>query len=205
MLPMPSRGLYALTQTEGKGFEEIMTHTEAVLKGGAALIQYRDKNPIDAVSFGRKLVHCCHHYHVPLIINDDIHLAAAVNADGVHLGKEDGDIQQARKILGDNAIIGLSCYNSLDDARMAQDNGASYVAFGCFFSSTSKPFAQPAQLNTLIQARKVLSIPIVAIGGILPENGRQLIEAGADLLAVIGGLCTHQPQQTAQHYVSLFR
>jgi thiamine-phosphate pyrophosphorylase len=86
-----------------------------------------------------------------------------------------------------------------------QDNGASYVAFGCFFSSTSKPFAQPAQLNTLIQARKVLSIPIVAIGGILPENRRQLIEAGADLLAVIGGFCTHQPQQTAQHYVSLFR
>jgi thiamine-phosphate pyrophosphorylase len=205
MLPMPSRGLYAITQTEGKTLKDIITHTEAVLKGGATLVQYRDKNPIDAMLLGRELVNCCHHYHVPLIINDDIHLAAAVNADGVHLGKEDGDIPQARKILGDNAIIGLSCYNSLDDARMAQDSGASYVAFGCFFPSISKPYAQPAQINTLIQARKVLSIPIVAIGGILPENGQQLIEAGADLLAVIGGLCTHQPQQTAQHYVSLFR
>ena len=205
MLAMPSHGLYAITHTQGLGIAEILKHTEAVLKGGAILVQYRDKHPIDAVVLARELVNCCHQYHVPLIINDDIYLAEAVNADGVHLGRDDGSIQQARNVLGDNAIIGVSCYDSPDEALIAQDNGADYVAFGCFFTSTSKPAAKPAQIRTLIRAKQILSIPLVAIGGILPENGRSLIDAGADLLAVIGGLCTDQPQQAAQNYVSLFR
>ena len=135
-----------------------------------------------------ELVKICHRHNVPLIINDDIELAARVDADGVHIGREDGAIAQARKRLGADAIIGVSCYNFVERAIEAQAQGATYVAFGRFFPSTSKPLAAPAKIETLIQAKQLLKIPIVAIGGIMPENGAQLLAAGADLLAVIGGL-----------------
>jgi len=122
----------------------------------------------------------------------------------VHLGQTDGNIAQARKQLGQNAIIGVSCYNSLELAITAETEGANYVAFGRFFPSTSKPLAAPAQLQTLHQAKAKLNVPIVAIGGILPENGQSLLKAGADLLAVIGGLFDHEPEQSARAYQELF-
>lgn len=203
MLAMPKSGLYAITP-DGKTAEEILNFTLAVLKGGTKVVQYRDKSANDKIAIAKELLKLCHAYNVPLIINDNVELAEKVGADGVHLGKDDGDISQARTRLGEKAIIGVSCYNSLERAIEAQKDGANYVAFGRFFSSTSKPLAAPAQIGTLTAAKKVLTVPIVAIGGILPENGEQLLNAGANLLAVIGGLATKNPEKSVQNYCQLF-
>ncbi len=204
MLAMPKRGLYAITHTDGKTIDEVIENITNVVRNGAAMVQYRDKNPIDALVLARELVAVCHAYNVPLIINDDVELAARVDADGVHLGENDGDVIHARQHLGEQAIIGVSCYNSLERAISSEKQGATYVAFGRFFSSNSKPLAAPADIETLVAAKKILSLPIVAIGGILPENGASLIDSGADLLAVIGGLVTGQPDIQAQKYGALF-
>jgi len=200
----PTRGLYAITQTANKSRDTIIAEVASAIKGGAAVVQYRDKDPVDAAFLARELVKICHQYDVPLLINDDIELAALVGADGVHLGKEDGAVAEARARLGRNAIIGVSCYNFVEQAIAAQTQGATYTAFGRFFPSSSKPLAAPAQIETLRQAKLALSIPIVAIGGILPDNGAQLLAAGADLLAVIGGIFDHQPEQSARAYQDLF-
>jgi thiamine-phosphate pyrophosphorylase len=200
----PARGLYAITQTDNKSAETIINEVIAAISGGAVIVQYRDKNPLDADFLAKELVKVCHQHKVPLLVNDDVELAFRVGADGVHLGKEDGAIALARKRLGNNAIIGVSCYNFVEQALDAQGQGATYVAFGRFFPSSSKPLAAPAQIETLQQAKRLLTIPIVAIGGILPENGAQLLTAGADLLAVIGGLFERQPEQSARAYQALF-
>lgn len=203
-MKFPTRGLYAITQTEHKSTQRIIDEVEQVIIGGAVVVQYRNKNPKDTPLLAKELVKLCHEYRIPLIVNDDVELAAKVAADGVHLGQDDGSIAQARQRLGARAIIGVSCYNNLEAAIIAQDQGADYVAFGRFFPSLSKPLAAPAEISTLHRAKQVLSIPIVAIGGILPENGGQLLDAGADLLAVIGGLFTTQPEQAANAYRELF-
>jgi thiamine-phosphate pyrophosphorylase len=200
----PARGLYAITQTDNKSAETIINDVISAIKGGAVLVQYRDKNPLDAVFLASELVKISHQYQVPLIINDDVELAARVGADGVHIGKEDGAIVQARRRLGADAIIGVSCYNFVEQALDAQNQGATYVAFGRFFPSTSKPLAAAAHIETLRQAKLLLTVPIVAIGGILPENGAPLLAAGADFLAVIGGLFESQPEQSARAYQALF-
>jgi thiamine-phosphate pyrophosphorylase len=124
-------------------------------------------------------------YQALLIVNDDVELAYQCGADGVHLGRDDTSFLEARQRLGTKAIIGVSCYNRLELALQAARLGADYVAFGRFFSSRSKPEAVQAEAELLRQARQQLDLPLVAIGGITPENGRQLIEAGADMLAVI--------------------
>jgi thiamine-phosphate pyrophosphorylase len=203
----PRRGLYAITRThqEFGSQAQLLSEVQAALQGGAVVVQYRDKNAAHALDNARALLELCHHYNVPLIINDNAQLAKAVGADGVHLGKDDGDIANARAVLGEAAIIGVSCYNSLERALTAQAQGASYVAFGRFFSSNTKPLAAPAQLETLQQAKAHIKLPIVAIGGILPSNGLALIDAGADLLAVVGGLFDNAPENAARQYHALFK
>ena len=201
----PAHGLYAITQTHDKSGDTIINEVEAAIRGGAVIVQYRDKNPTDALFLAIELVKICHKHKVPLIINDDVELAASAGADGVHIGKEDGAIAHARKRLGSDAIIGVSCYNFVEQALDAQGQGATYVAFGRFFPSSSKPLAAPAKIETLQQAKLALKIPIVAIGGILPENGAELLAAGADLLAVIGGLFDSQPERSARAYQALFK
>jgi thiamine-phosphate pyrophosphorylase len=203
-MKFPTRGLYAITQTDDKSTKTIITEVEKVILGGAVVIQYRNKQVRDSLSLAKELLTLCQHYAIPLIINDDVELAIAVEADGVHLGKDDGSITQARQRLGNKAIIGVSCYNCVAKAVAAQQQGADYVAFGRFFPSSSKPLAAPADINTLHQAKRVLNVPVVAIGGILPENGTVLLNAGADLLAVIGGVFTAQPEQSARAYRALF-
>ena len=200
----PLRGLYAITQTKNKTADIIINEVIAAIKGGAVVVQFRDKEPLDAIYLADQLVKVCHEYKVPLLINDDIELAIKVGADGVHIGREDGAISEARDRLGADAIIGVSCYNFVEQALDAQEQGATYVAFGRFFPSSSKPLAASAELNTLRKAKFLLDIPIVAIGGILPENGVPLLTAGADLLAVIGGLFETQPEQSARAYQALF-
>jgi len=201
----PRRGLYAITQTEHKTLAAVLADVAAVIAGGAVLVQYRNKHPHDALAWAAAVAELCNSQNVPLIINDDIGLAAKVGAAGVHLGKDDGGVLQARDSLGAAAIIGVSCYNSIERARQAVRHGADYAAFGRFFPSASKPLAAPAELATLQQAQQELPVPIVAIGGILPENGASLLAAGADLLAVIGGLYGHAgPEQAARAYRALF-
>jgi len=204
VIKFPASGLYAITQTANKSGDTVINEVAAAIKGGAVIVQYRDKNPADAPFLARELVKICHQHGVPLLINDDIELAVLVGADGVHLGREDGAVTQARKQLGSDAIIGVSCYNFVEQAIAAQAQGATYAAFGRFFPSSSKPLAAPARIETLRQAKRALTIPIVAIGGILPDNGGQLLAAGADLLAVIGGVFDHQPEQSARAYQALF-
>jgi thiamine-phosphate pyrophosphorylase len=203
-MKFPLRGLYAITQTKNKTTDIIINEVIAAIKGGAVVVQFRDKEPLDAIYLADQLVKVCHEYKVPLLINDDIELAIKVGADGVHIGREDGAISEARDRLGADAIIGVSCYNFVEQALDAQEQGATYVAFGRFFPSSSKPLAAPAELDTLRKAKFLLDIPIVAIGGILPRNGGPLLTAGADLLAVIGGLFETQPEQSARAYQALF-
>ena len=143
MIPFPNRGLYAITQCENKTPETILVEAAAAIKGGAAVIQYRDKNNTDRIALARELARVCHDHTIPLVINDDVDLAIQVDADGVHLGKDDGNLATARDLLGSSAIIGVSCYNDLERAMRAQEMGATYVAFGRFFPSSSKPLASP--------------------------------------------------------------
>jgi len=201
----PCSGIYAITQTENKSAEQVISDVTAALKGGIKLLQYRDKKPSDAMFLAGALKELCHSYHVPLIINDHIDLAKQIGADGVHIGQEDGLLSEARRVLGNNAIIGISCYNNIERALEAEQQSADYVAFGRFFPSTSKPLAAPAQLSTLKIAKAKIKIPIVAIGGVLPSNGAELLDSGADLLAVIGGLFDENPYQSTLAYQALLK
>ncbi len=201
----PSSGLYAITQTESKSALQVVKEVEQAIRGGAAVIQYRDKNPHRDLKLAAQLLCLCRQYAIPLIINDDIELAARIGADGVHLGKHDADIATAKQRLTESAIIGVSCYNEVNLALAAQTQGASYVAFGRFFPSQSKPLATPAQLDTLHRAKSLIHLPIVAIGGILPTNGKCLLDAGANVLAVIGGVFTDNVEDSARAYQTLFR
>ncbi len=183
-------GLYAITDRDLAGADGIVVQVERALEGGARLIQYRDKgeNHTRRLGEARALLALCRAHGAPLIINDDIALAQEIGADGVHIGRDDAALALARRRLGPEAIIGVSCYNDLQRAEQAQAGGANYVAFGRFFASGTKPQAVQADLALLRQARSVLHLPLVAIGGITPENGAQLIRAGADMLAVIQGV-----------------
>jgi len=183
-------GLYAIADSTYLAADKFVPAVRAALDGGARVIQYRDKKsePKQREDIARALNALCREHAVPLLINDDVRLAGIVGAAGVHLGRDDPDIGAARAALGDTALIGVSCYNELPRACAAQESGADYVAFGRFFPSRTKPQAVPANIELLKQARAMLNIPIVAIGGITPENGASLIEAGADALAVIEGV-----------------
>ncbi|MGR9036769.1 MAG: thiamine phosphate synthase [Gammaproteobacteria bacterium] len=204
-MKFPRRGLYAVTLTEGKTNDRIAADVLSAIKGGASVVQYRDKcKAAGDDSLAVRLLEICHRHGIPMIVNDDIELAERIGADGVHLGKDDRDIENARNTLGSAAIVGVSCYDSLETALEAQRKTATYVAFGRFFPSISKPLASPARLETLKQAKKSLKIPIVAIGGIAPENGKVLLDAGADLLAVIGGLFSQNPELSARAFSDLF-
>ncbi len=181
------RGLYAITDNRLTPSEELVEYVAQAIQGGAAVIQYRDKSgdPGQRMWEAQDLLSVCRPFGVPLIINDDVELAAHVGADGVHLGREDGAIEAARARLGPDAIIGASCYNDLALAHAAAAAGADYVAFGSFNNSGTKPNAVRATPELLVRARAELDLPIVAIGGINAQNGWPLIEAGADMLAVV--------------------
>ncbi|MCU7875958.1 MAG: thiamine phosphate synthase [Candidatus Thiodiazotropha sp. (ex Lucinoma borealis)] len=183
-------GLYAITDNLLCPSESLQNQVREVLLGGARIIQYRDKkgDHHKRLSDASALLQLCREYNALLIINDDVILARQSGADGVHLGKDDPSMAIARDELGEKAIIGISCYNRLELARQAAAAGADYIAFGRFFASTIKPEAVQADLELLTDANKELELPLVAIGGITPENGAPLIAAGADMLAVIHGV-----------------
>jgi len=184
------RGLYAVTPGESTGNLPLSSRVEQAIAGGARIIQYRAKggDPDRRRSEALALLAICHGWGIPLIVNDDLGLAEAIGADGVHLGRDDADPREARRRLGPKAIIGVSCYDSFERARWAQDIGATYAAFGRFFPSATKPEAVPARLCLLRRGRRALNLPLVAIGGINRENAGTLIAAGADLIAVVDGV-----------------
>lgn len=179
---MKLRGLYAITP-EGPGLAEKVA---AALEGGIALLQYRRKSlPADLRRTEvAQLLPLCRRHGVPLIVNDDQELALATGADGVHLGRDDGELAAARRALA-GGILGASCYADAGQARAAVRAGADYVAFGSVFASPTKPHATRAPLALFGQD---FGVARCAIGGITLETAPQLIEAGADLLAVISDL-----------------
>jgi thiamine-phosphate pyrophosphorylase len=203
----PASGLYAITDSRLIPPGQMVPRVSQAIDGGAMMIQYREKNLSrdERLREAKALAALCRDRDVPLIINDDVELAAACGAAGVHLGRDDAPVEQARGRLGTAAIIGVSCYNRLDRAQAATGMGASYIAFGRFFPSGSKPEAVAARPALLVRARDAIRLPIVAIGGITPGNGAELVQAGADLLAVIQGVFG-QPdvRAAARTYAGLF-
>ncbi len=197
------KGLYAITPDESDT-AELLRKVKLVLLGGARLLQYRNKLADTALRLqqANALRDLTNEFSVPLIINDDAVLARQVVADGVHLGGADMGVQAARKQLGADKIIGVSCYNRISLAQAAVLQGADYVAFGSFFASTVKPDAVPATLDLLRQARHELLVPLVAIGGITAHNGPQLLASGADALAVISAVFAAQDIQNAAQQFS---
>ncbi|MBI3480693.1 MAG: thiamine phosphate synthase [Nitrosomonadales bacterium] len=182
-------GLYAITP-DGPETAELLRKVRLALLGGARVLQYRNKTADAALRLqqAKALRELTHEFCVPLIVNDDVPLARQVDADGVHLGGADGSVAAARELLGGNKFIGVSCYNRLALAHEAVRQGADYVAFGSFFMSSVKPGAVGATPELLRQACREIAVPLVAIGGITAHNGGQLLEAGADALAVISAV-----------------
>lgn len=200
------KGIYAITDPKLMSVDLISKAEQAIL-GGINILQYRNKTATfeQQEQEASTLAKLCKNHNVLFIINDDVELAIKVNADGVHLGQKDTHIQKARQLLGENKIIGVTCNNKIEFAYAAQQQGADYVAFGRFFNSTTKPSAPQAELSLLNDARKSITIPIVAIGGITHESAPALLKEGADMLAVIQGIFG-QPDilKTTRQLVELF-
>ncbi|HKS13471.1 MAG TPA: thiamine phosphate synthase [Pseudomonas sp.] len=205
---MKLRGLYAITDSQLLA-GRFLSHVEAALEGGVCLLQYRDKSNDQArrLREAEALKALCERYGTRLIINDDAELAARLGV-GVHLGQTDGPLTPARALLGRNAIIGSTCHAELDLAEQAAREGASYVAFGRFFNSVTKPGAPAANLELLAQARARVKLPIAVIGGVTLDNAAALVDHGAHLLAVIHGLfgadSTQEVTRRARAFNALF-
>lgn len=201
-------GLYAITDSALLPDDLLLPSIEAALLGGCVLVQYREKElpRPERLRQACALNELCREYSVPLIINDDPALALAAGAAGVHLGQNDGAVAEARKLLGVDAIIGVTCHGQRELAELAAAQGADYLAFGRFFTSSTKPDAPPASMDILSETSNS-GLPRTAIGGVTVENGEALIRAGADLLAVVGGLFGGTPEQVeakARAFTRLF-
>ncbi|HET7306833.1 MAG TPA: thiamine phosphate synthase [Gammaproteobacteria bacterium] len=205
-MKLPAGGLYAITDSKMQG-DALACAVAAAIAGGATLIQYREKTTDRHRRWrdGERLQNICRDAGIGLIINDDVELAAALKTGGVHLGIGDMSLAEARAQLGDDAIIGVSCYDSLACAEQAAESGADYVAFGSFYPSSTKPGAVRAPID-LLRAAGGLRVPVVAIGGITPANGPALIDAGADFLAVVTGVfAAADIELAAGAYARLFK
>lgn len=196
-------GLYAITDATlmADNFELAI---EQSLQGGTRIIQYRDKSEDSEkrLKQAKAIRQLCNQYQALFIVNDDIELAIATYADGVHLGKDDLDLKAARKQLGADKIIGITCYNQLQNAIEAEQAGADYVAFGAFFNSSVKPNAVSAPLSLIQHAKEKLQIPVCCIGGITANNANQLIDTGSDMIAVISDIYASQDIKLASQVLS---
>jgi thiamine-phosphate pyrophosphorylase len=201
------KGLYAVTP-DVLEVDLLCEKVRLVLEGGASLVQYRnkfaDKNLL--LQQSTALLALCRSYDVPLIINDHLDLCAQIDADGLHIGASDCDLNAARRLLGPDKIIGASCYNWVDLAIQAESAGASYVALGACFPSETKPEAVHAPLSIFKEAKQKIALPMVAIGGIHIDNAQFVIEAGADALAVITDIFFDDDiRQISRRYTQLFQ
>jgi thiamine-phosphate pyrophosphorylase len=199
-------GLYAVTP-DLADTEALCRKVEAALAGGAKVVQYRNKTATAALRREQavRLHSLCERYGVPLMVNDDVDLAIAVGAEGVHLGRDDGPARTARDRLGDGVLLGISCYNSIAQAETALDEGADHIAFGAAFPSRVKPNAAHASIELYADARARFKVPIVAIGGITLDNAPALIAAGVDAIAVISALFDAPDiERAASSFTALF-
>ncbi|WP_028950992.1 thiamine phosphate synthase [Sulfurihydrogenibium subterraneum] len=203
---MKLRGLYVITDEKLTPYDKMLDMVEKALKGGASIVQLRDKNNSDEflIPYSKELKDLCHKYNAIFIVNDRVDLALKVDADGVHIGEEDSDVAEVReKTKG--KIMGVSCYGSVERALQMQDLGADYVAFGSFYPSPTKPKSRIVPKSVISDAKKVLKIPICVIGGLTVENSKELIDLGADLVAVISDVWTAPDiEERCKQYIKLF-
>ena len=200
------KGLYAITP-DLADTAALLRKVDAALSGGARLLQYRNKvaDPGLRLEQAQGLAALCRRHGVPLIINDHLDLALAVDAEGLHIGGEDGSVADARRAIGPDRILGVSCYRKIENALEAAQCGATYVAFGGFFPSSVKGGSGGAPLSILGEARRRPGLPVVAIGGITVDNAPQLIAAGADSVSVITALFSAPDvKAAAQRFSALF-
>ena len=203
----PVRGLYAVTP-ELTDSTALIAKVDAALRGGARVIQYRSKMIEDSLRRlqASEMLCLCRNWNALFIVNDSAALARDVDADGVHLGKDDGSVLAARAMLGPGKLIGVSCYNEIGRAREAVSRGADYVAFGSFFASRTKPQALRAGTELLRAAASEIALPVVAIGGITEDHAAGLIAAGADAVAVLSALFDAiDVEEQARRFAQLFQ
>ena len=200
------RGLYLVTPN-WDDTERLLAVTEAGLRGGAVLVQYRHKDATASVRLeqGAALLALCRKYRTPIVINDHLDLCIALDADGVHLGGADGDLANARRLLGPDKIVGASCYGALALALAAQQAGASYVAFGGFYPSPVKKYDFVTESALLAEARAAVGLPLVVIGGMTVQNAAPLVARGASMVAVITSVYgAPDPEAAARALTVLF-
>ncbi len=201
------KGLYAIT-SDIADTVLLLQKVEAALQGGINMLQYRNKAASHKLQTqqARAILPLCKHYNVPLIINDSVKLCLTLDADGVHLGADDGNLSEVRARVGNDKILGASCYNRFDLALQAEKQGASYVAFGACFASETKPNAPVAGLDLFVKAKNELNIPTVAIGGITLQNAPSVIHAGANAIAVINAIFNaNDVKLSSQQFSLLFK
>ena len=199
-------GLYAITPDQSDT-DDLLNKTQQVLEGGARLVQYRNKSADKMLlkEQAKSLLQLCRAYKIPLIINDHIDLAMAIDADGVHVGLGDIPVSAARERFGQGKIIGASCYNNLHLALQAEESGSDYVAFGAFFPSETKTDTVPVSTNLVDYAKQKVTVPIVGIGGIRLINAAAVIDSGCDAIAVCNDLFgTGNITARALQYTQLF-
>jgi thiamine-phosphate pyrophosphorylase len=205
--PACLRGLYAITPDDYL-LPRLSALVSSALAGGVRLVQYRNKSAPQPLKRAQaaELLRICRAADAKLIVNDDVWLAVEIGADGVHIGREDGNVAMARDAIGPKRILGVSCYNDPERAKAAEAAGADYVGVGAVFASGTKPDAARASLDMLAETKRQLSIPVAAIGGITIKNVEQVVGAGADMVAVITDLFnTMNIQERAAAYQKLFR
>jgi len=195
-------GLYVITDEYLTPDETVYDYVKEALKAGASIVQYRNKTKSDeeVEEVCRALQELCSQHNVPFIIDDRPHLAAKIHADGLHIGKDDMPIQEARKIFP-KGIIGVSCYGSIRKAKEAQDEGADYVAFGSFFPSPTKPHSGVISLNVLHKAKESVEIPICAIGGISQTNIGEVAATRTDMISVVSAAFEGDIQQNISNLI----
>lgn len=200
-------GIYPIVNADNMAADSLLLKVQQALTSGITILQYRNKNIDDPErkSLAQQLLELCHQHQALFIVNDDIHLARTINADGVHLGQCDETLINARKYLGESAIIGITCHNSIDLALQAEQQSANYVSFGCFFPSTTKPQAKPAHLDILSAATQALQIPVCAIGGINMNNIKQVMHYEIDMIAISDAIFSeNQSLQAVDELITMF-
>jgi len=201
------KGLYAITP-DSADLNTLIQKTKSAIEGGAFMVQFRSKIQDRDVKMQQcaAILRLCREYEIPCIVNDDVDMCRILEADGVHLGEKDDNIAEVRNILGEDAIIGSSCYDQLDRAKSAQKEGASYVAFGAMFPTSTKSNAPRASLALLKEAKREIQIPIVAIGGITVNNAHDVIKTGIHAIAVIASLYEAKSiKETAETFAKMFQ
>jgi len=201
-------GLYAITDGKLIPAARFENAVESAIKGGAKLIQLREKNASEGeiVRKGKSLLKSTRKYKIPRIINDRPEIAKQIGADGVHLGEGDTPIAEARKLLGEKAVIGVSCYGEIERGMNAEKEGADYAAFGTPYSTPTKPDRVPTPFEVLRKAKSRLKIPVFAIGGITPENVSEVLKTGVDGIAVITAVFGYEDaEKAAGRFADCFR